>query len=228
MSIVIDPKPERRKQLGVTARDERYAAEMRSFDTGKMAGVNNGRGYNQTSAGGWPFYALDPRPEEIRIEEIAAQLSRICRFNGALRDDVEIYSVAQHSCLVSDHLPPELALEGLLHDAHEYMLGDMSKPIKMNLAIVAGADYWKQLEHIVEAAVRSRFGLPRRMTPAVKQQDYFAVATEHRDLQVHTGMVDWGNPPEPWPDKIVAWSPSHARHEFLIRFRHLYQIHKGF
>ena len=54
-----------------------YDAQMAKFDTGKMAGTNNGRGYNQTSAQGYPFYALDPRPEEIRIEEIAAQLSRI-------------------------------------------------------------------------------------------------------------------------------------------------------
>lgn len=200
-----------------------YASEMKKFDTGKMAGANNGRGYNQTSAGGYPFYALDPKPEEIRVEEIAAQLSRICRFNGALRDDVEIYSVAQHCCLVSDHCPPELALEGLLHDAHEYMLGDMSKPIKMNLAILAGADFWKQLEHIVESAVRAKFGLPNKMTPAVKEQDYIAVATEHRDLQNVTGLVDWGNPPPPWPERIVPWSPFRARTEFLRRFHALYR-----
>lgn len=200
-----------------------YSTEMRKFDTGKMAGANNGRGYNQTSAGGYPFYALDPRPEEIRIEEIAAQLSRMCRFNGALRDDVEIYSVAQHCCLVSDHCPPEHRLEGLLHDAHEYMLGDMSKPVKMNLALLAGADYWKQLEHIVEKAVRAKFGLPERMTPAVKEQDYYAVATEHRDLQVHTGAVDWGNPPPPWVETIYPWHPSLARQEFMRRFNNLYK-----
>lgn len=198
-----------------------YRSEMAKFDTGKMAGVNNGRGFNQTSAQGFPFYALDPHPDEIRIAEIAAQLSRICRFNGALRDDVELYNVAQHSCLVHDHLPDALKLEGLLHDAHEYMLGDMSKPVKMNLALLAGADYWKQLEHIVEAAVRAKFGLPKLMTPAVKEQDYIAVATEHRDLQVHTGFVDWGNPPEPWPETIVPWRPRRARQEFLDRFHTL-------
>lgn len=208
-----------------------YDSEMSRFDTGKMAGANHGRGYNQTSASGLPFWAFDPRSEDIRIADIAAQLARICRFNGALRSDVEIFTVAQHSCLVSDHLPPELRLEGLLHDAHEYMLGAMSKPIKMNLAMLLGEflsdkggpfDIWKHLEHRVETAVRRRFGLPQRMTPAVKEQDYIAVATEHRDLQHVTGKVDWGTMPDPWPEKIEPWGVFRARDEFMRRFSDLY------
>lgn len=199
-----------------------YQQQMKKFDTGKMAGADTGRGYNQTSASGHPFWALDPRPEDIRTYDIAAQLSRMCRFNGALRDDVEIYTVAQHCCLVSDHCPPELALEGLLHDAHEYMVGDMSKPIKMNLNIVAGDDYWKVLEHRVERVLRLKFGLPKCMTPAVKEQDYIAVATEHRDLQNNTGEVDWGTPPTPWPETIIPWGVHRSRAEFLRRFHALY------
>lgn len=198
------------------------APTLVTFDTAKLSGAKTPRGYNQTSAKGRPFYALDPRPEEIDIEEIAQQLSRICRFNGALRPDVEIYTVAQHCCLVSDHCPEPLKLEGLLHDGHEYMTGDMSKPTKLNLAILAGADYWKLYEHRLERGVRLRFGLPEVMSVEVKHQDFLAVATEHRDLQIVTGLVDWGHMPEPWPEKIEPWGVFRSREEFLARFRRLY------
>lgn len=196
---------------------------LATFDTAKLSGTKTPRGYNQTSAHGRPFYALDALPDEIDIQEIAEQLSRMCRFNGALRPDVEIYTVAQHCCLVSDHCPPPLKLEGLLHDAHEYMVGDMSKPTKLNLAILAGADYWKLYEHRLERVVRLRFGLPEAMSVEVKHQDFLAVATEHRDLQVVTGLVDWGHMPEPWSEKIEPWGVFRARAEFLKRFHTLYR-----
>lgn len=194
-----------------------YSSEMRKFDTAALSGKLTERGVNQGTSSGQPFWIADPRPEDIRIEDIASQLSRICRFGGALRDDVEIYTVAQHCCLVSDHLPPELAFEGLLHDAHEAYVGDMIKPIKRQL----GPD-WKAAEHRVELAVRRRFGLPERMTPAVKEQDYLAVTTEHLQLQVITGLVDWGTPPAPWPIVIEPWGVFRARAEFLRRFHALY------
>lgn len=197
------------------------AAALSDFDTGKLAGAVTPRGVNMTSASGRPLFLLDPNPDEITIEDIAAHLSRMCRFNGALRSDVEIYTVAQHSCLVSDHCPPEHRLEGLLHDAHEYLTGDVIKPTKLNLALEVGRDVWEPIEHRAEAAVRRRFGLPDTMTPAVKKQDYLAVATEHRDLQFHIG-VDWGNLPDPWPETIEPWGVFRARREFLQRFRSLY------
>lgn len=114
-------------------------------DTGELCGPRTDRGYNQTTASGYPFWVLDPRPEDIRIEDIAAHLSRICRFGGALKDDVpnipplrsmvfvETYSVAQHSVLVSRNVHQEFALEALLHDAAEAYVGDVIKPIKLLL-----------------------------------------------------------------------------------------------
>ncbi len=191
-------------------------SKLRDFDTGKLAGAKTDRGYNQATASGRAFYSMDPRSEEIHIEDIAAQLSKQCRFNGALRSDVEIYTVAQHCCLVSDHLPEHMQLEGLLHDAAEAYTGDMIKPIKLQLP------GWKAIETRVDCAIRKRFNLPPEMTPAVKEQDRAAVSTEHRDLQLHTGEVDWGDWEQYcWPEKIEAWSIGRSRDEFFKRFLRL-------
>lgn len=188
--------------------------KVSDFDTGKLAGAKTDRGYNQSTALGHAFWSTDPRPSEVDIRDIALQLSRICRFNGALRPDVEIYTVAQHCCLVSDHLPDNLKLEGLLHDAHEAYIGDMIKPIKLQLPAS-----WKAIESRVEFAVRKKFFLPFKMTPAVKEQDRSAVATEHRDLQYHTGEVDWGDwAKHCWSEKIIPWGVRQAHYEFMQRF----------
>lgn len=194
-----------------------YNDQMSRFDTGQMAGKKTKRGINQSTASGRPFWILDPRAEDIRTSDIAQQLARICRFGGALRFDVEHYSVAQHCCLVSDHCPPALRFEGLMHDAHEAYTGDMIKPVKMQV----GKD-WHWIERKVELAVRQRYGLPGDINPLVKQQDYLAVSTEHRDLQNVTGLVDWGTPPEPWPERIIPWGVFRARDEFMRRFIALY------
>ena len=201
---------------GITPKVASYKEQMACFDTGKLSGTKTARGYNQSTASGLPFWSQDPRPEDIRITDIAEHLSRLCRFVGAIRADIEIYTVAQHCCLVSDHCPPDLRLEGLLHDAHEAYVGDMSKPVKMMIP------EWKVIEARVEHAVRLRFSLPLRMTPAVKEQDYLAVSTEHRDVQYVTGDVDWGTLPPPWSDVIEPWGVFRARKEFMTRFSQLY------
>lgn len=233
-------------------------------DTGELCGPRTDRGYNQTTASGYPFWVLDPRPEDIRIEDIAAHLSRICRFGGALREYVivpdpdsfsghgvtpvfvETYSVAQHSVLVSRNVPQEFALEALLHDAAEAYVGDVIKPIKLllepdwdEIAKLAGfgdvfaatlcfaISSFSRIEGRVDAAIRTKFGLPLEMSPEVKEADYRAVLTEHRDLQIDRGLVDWGFPStEPWSERIVPVLPSVARAQFLQRFNELYEGEK--
>lgn len=246
-------------------------------DTGELCGPRTDRGYNQTTASGYPFWVLDPRPEDIRVEDIAAHLSRICRFGGALNNTVtvegtldgyyrageapdgamvwnilfETYSVAQHSVLVSRNVPQEFALEALLHDAAEAYVGDVIKPIKLLLEIdpdtrdtlfMALHSYFgrarsdeildalpsfSRIEGRVDAAIRAKFGLPMEMSPEVKEADYRAVLTEHRDLQIDRGLVDWGLPSmEPWPERIVPVLPSVARAQFLQRFNELYKGEK--
>ena len=85
------------------------------------------RGPFQVNASGGRWWPLDPRPEDFSFGDVAHHLAMICRYGGAVR---EFYSVAEHSVLVSQHVPPELALHGLLHDMAEAVVGDTIKPIK--------------------------------------------------------------------------------------------------
>lgn len=91
----------------------------------------------------------NPSPVDINIPDIAASLSKICRFGGHSR---EFYSVAQHSVLVSLMAPIELRGPALLHDATEAYLGDVIKPLKEILG-----DVYTQLEHAFEEAIVKRF-----------------------------------------------------------------------
>lgn len=187
-----------------------------TLNTADLTGALTDRGYNMTTASGLPFWPADPRPEDVRIEDIAAHLSRLCRFNGAIRDDVEIYSVAQHSVLVSEHVPAGYELEGLLHDAAEAYIGDRIKPLKM---LMPGYD---EFEYRIDRVIRAKFGLPLEKSQAVRDADYRAVLTERRDILPPNLTVDWGTAlADPWPEHIHRWQIHHSRSVFLHRFKEL-------
>lgn len=114
---------------------------------------------------------LDPSPLDIEIEDIARGLSRVARWNGQTSGD-HAFSVAEHSVIVEDifaQLNPKATraqrLTALLHDAAEYVIGDMISPFKHAL----GIDY-KAFEIKLETAVHLRFGLPPKMPPRLKKQ----------------------------------------------------------
>jgi uncharacterized protein len=107
---------------------------------------------------------LDPSPLDIEIEDIAHGLARVARWNGQTTGD-HAFSVAQHCVLVArlyGHLHPTASrnskLAALLHDAPEYVVGDMISPFKAAL----GYDY-KAFENRLLAAIHLRFGLPARL-----------------------------------------------------------------
>ena len=113
---------------------------------------------------------LDPSPLDIEIEDIAHGLARVARWNGQTRG-AHIYSVAQH-CLLVEALArgrvPRLdrgrRLAVLLHDAPEYVIGDMISPFK----VVIG-DAYKAVERRLLEAIHRRFGLPVRNAPELEQ-----------------------------------------------------------
>jgi uncharacterized protein len=127
----------------------------------------------------------------LTIEEVAHSLARINRFAGHTR---EAYSVAQHSVHVSWQCSPEHALIGLLHDAHESVMGDITSPVKMALrAIDPYAHYhwgeaFEQFEKRLVSAFMARFATNQtplgwtRLPSDVKRADLIMLAIERRDL----------------------------------------------
>lgn len=169
--------------------------------------------YIRLSSGGC-FNFAHPASSDYTIEDIAHALSRICRFTGHV--NAEHYSVAQHSVLVSYLLDNGDALAGLMHDAAEAFINDISTPLKQLLP-----DY-RRIEAEVEHEVLSRFGI-FSLPPAVKLADRILLRTEQRDLMPdHGGMTPiWRdhNPAiQPLPGKIQPWYPDVAKKRFLRRF----------
>jgi 5'-deoxynucleotidase YfbR-like HD superfamily hydrolase len=114
---------------------------------------------------------LDPTPVDIEVEDIAHGLAFVARWNGQTRGDWP-YSVAEHSLLVEElfsRANPGIAakwrLAALLHDAPEYVIGDMISPVKA----AVGPGYG-ELDERLTAAVHLRFGLPAMLPVAVKKQ----------------------------------------------------------
>jgi hypothetical protein len=125
-------------------------------------------------------------------------------------------SVAQHSYHVSFLVPPEHALAGLLHDAHEAFVGDVPTPLKQLLP------QYKELEQRVESAVLERFDLTRPLHPSIKAADLKMLATERRDLlPPHDDEWVLLRGIEPCRDVIQPWPPESARLAFLQRYYEL-------
>lgn len=163
---------------------------------------------------GRAVYLIDPRPEEICIEDIAHGLAFQCRFNGHVS---VFYSIASHSICVSQLVEPQYALQGLLHDATEAYLGDMVKPLK------ASMPEYREAEKRMWTVIAEKFGVPVDIHPSVKYADLVALATERFHLM--------GPSPLPWDiDEFgIARSslplqldqPYQAETNFLRRFRKL-------
>src|SRR5215472_3551793 len=113
---------------------------------------------------------LDPSPLDVEIEDIAHGLARVARWNGQTKGE-HAFSVAQHCVLVerittdlNPRLTREARLMALLHDAPEYVIGDLISPFK----VAIGIDY-KALEVTLQRAIHLRFGLPARIPAALQR-----------------------------------------------------------
>lgn len=159
------------------------------------------------------FYPLVPRIDRVAIEDIAHGLAYQCRFNGQTR---AFYSVAQHSLIVADLVPPPLRLAALLHDAAEAYLGDMVKPLKVLLPAFSA------IEEGVSAIIADTFGLDFSDYAPIKRADLVALATEKRDLMPHS-VERWAylDGIAALPAPIVPLDPGQAKTAFLARFHQL-------
>ena len=169
---------------------------------------------------------LDPSPMDIEIEDIAHGLARVARWNGQTVGQ-HAFSVAQHSVVVEEivaHIQPDIEprwrLAALLHDASEYVIGDMISPFKAAL----GYDY-KLFEERLENAIHVRFGLPAK-TPAaikklIKQADRacaFFEATQLAGFEPAESLEIFGAPPAGYTLKIEPQAPFDAQAHYVRRF----------
>lgn len=161
---------------------------------------------------GRPFWPLDPRPEEVHVEDVAHALAYQCRFAGHVISAP--YSVAEHSVRCSWIVPPEHALQALLHDATEAYLVDVPRPLKPYLTNYA------EIEARLWTVIAERFGVPVELAAEVKLADEVMLATEKRDLMAPSELP-WGPLPEPLAGRIVPWDVEVARGQFLARFAEL-------
>lgn len=157
---------------------------------------------------GRKFWPIDPRPEDICIEDIAHALSMMCRFNGHCN---KFYSVAEHSVLVSRAVPDEYALWGLLHDAPEAYIADIVKPAKPYI------EGYAAVESRLMDAVCDAFGLSRDEPVQVKAADCAVLADEAGQI-MGDHPDEWNLPFEPSGQKVFGFNPVMAKRMFINRF----------
>jgi len=170
--------------------------------------------------GGRIFYPLDPRPEEVHIDDIGTGLSRIIRYNGHSDNWI---TVAQHSAqceylAARDGHTLETRLAVLMHDASEAYIGDMIRPIKCRMP------EFKEIEEKVEAAIWTALHLPpinADLHQTIKYYDNIGWAWEKRDL--FPSALCWPYTPILPRDLPImkTWSHTHSRDVFMQKWWHL-------
>jgi hypothetical protein len=178
---------------------------------------------------------LDPSPVDIEIEDIAHGLARVARWNGQTTGD-HAFSVAQHSVVVEEiaaymrpGLAPRWRLAALLHDAAEYVIGDMISPFKTAL----GLDY-RTFEDRLEGAIHIRFGLPvatpppiRSLIKAADRASAFMEATQLAGFGAAEALVLFGQAPGLCRPSMTPLAPTDAADRYLQRF-HVLSEASGF
>jgi uncharacterized protein len=175
---------------------------------------------------------IDPSPLDVEIGDIAHGLARVARWNGQTKGP-EIFSVAQHSLLVealfaaAESAPSGKArLMALLHDAPEYVIGDMISPFKA----AVGGDY-KLIEERLKRAIHIRFGLPaeppedlNRLVKIADRASAYLEATALAGFSISEGRKLFGAPDLPLSDFAAYLEPKRpaaVEARFLARFAEL-------
>lgn len=172
---------------------------------------------------------LDPSPMDVEIEDIAHGLARVARWNGQTRGPIP-FNVAQHSLIVEQFCgemkpgwPVKWRLAALLHDAPEFVIGDMISPFKAQL----GGQY-KAIESRLMQAIHLRFGLPAHLPETVEKQikradracAYFE-AVQLAGFEVDEALKFFGAPKGVTPLSLAAMTTLEAQKAYLDRFESL-------
>ena len=174
---------------------------------------------------------LDPSPLDIEITDIALGLSRVARWNGQT-NGTEPYSVAEHSLLVerlfTENSPEKKSkwrLAALLHDAPEYVIGDMISPFK---AVIG--DEYRSVEQRLQEAIHLRVGLPsvlpNSITKLIKKSDRLAAyleATQLAGFSEAEAKRFFGNFRKIPHVKIKPCTADTARNKFLDKFNKIFK-----
>ncbi|QFT69585.1 hypothetical protein FIU93_22560 [Labrenzia sp. THAF35] len=164
--------------------------------------------YMQTFSGR-KFWPLDPRSDEIHLEDVAHSLSMQCRYNGHCK---RYYSVAEHAVHVGNWLlnnhDPVKAFYGLHHDDSEAYLADVPRPVKPWLR------GYSALEKAVQACVWDYLGMPQYVPTVVKEADDRILSDERAQNMVY---MEWDYEPGPALEiDLQFWHPEYAEQEFLM------------
>lgn len=161
---------------------------------------------------GGQFWPMDPRADEIFIEDIAHSLAMQCRYAGHC---LSFYSVAEHSVLMAQWFKAqgmaEYALTALLHDAPETYLVDVPRPVKPFLP------GYKEAEQRVWLAVAERFRLNPIISAHVHDADN-RILHDERAQNMSPCVVPWNLTGEPLGVTLQFWTPEQAEAEFLATY----------
>lgn len=168
---------------------------------------------------GQRFELIDPSPDMVHPADIAHSLAHLCRFNGHTGTH---YSVAQHCYLASELVAPEHQLAALLHDATEAYVGDMVRPLKLEMRNYAEAmhieDVYGAIERRVWLAICARFDLEPELPEEVHEVDMYMLAVERRDLMpAHPDAWECIQGIELPAWRIKPWSAAEARDRYFQR-----------
>lgn len=156
----------------------------------------------------------NPKVEDVSIHNIAKALSKACRFNGNTRYN---YTVAQHSVMVADNMPRGWGMYGLLHDAHEAFIGDISTPVKNLINSSAGRDVISEISNAWDKVIYEAVGLEPPtdlINHYIKSADTDALQYEAENLMWECDY--WEYHPD---EEFDVWDEDKAFEWFMNRFK---------
>lgn len=156
---------------------------------------------------GRPFDILDPKPEQVSLYDIAHSLAFLCRFNGHVPT---FYSVAEHCLRVAEWLeernePAEVVLTGLLHDASEAYVGDMTRPLKRTEQMAAYVAAEERVQEVISQALGGLYPYPDIVHEA--------------DIEVYRWEVE-----NIRGRKKIGWLPGRATALYVFRYGRLTEL----